>query len=481
MLYQNLLAIADRAPAGNGLRQQGRTLGYSELAERAGRLAGGLIERGIGPGHAVAIQMHNGPELVALLYALFAIGAIAMPLGTAAMPAEIAWAGHKAAVRALIVLPELATRAGQVAAGLEGVTLFTTDDLALLARGAPARLPRVGGEALALYLLSSGSTGRPKIVPHTHAELIADARRTSTAWQLRADDVVFDMLPGNFAMGLLLGATNAAEAGATTAYWHDDRPLALARRTALESIAQERPSVMGAVPAMYETLAGARGDHDLGSLRLAFSGGAALRRPTFEAFRERFGVALRQDYGSTEALMVAHNGDDPDRLWDSVGRPCGDARATIAPGADDRGVGELMLKSSSMTAGYLGKDSAETFHDGWLMTGDLARIDGEGRLFIVGRTKLLIEVQGYKIDPLEVEDVLGRHPAVAEAAVIGVRDRLSEQRLKAIVVRTGEVSDDALVRYLRERLSAHKVPTLIEFRDRLPKSPVGKVLRGSLS
>lgn len=485
MLYDNLLAIAARAPATSGLRYRGRTQSYVEIAERVSRLAAGLIDRGIGAGDSVAVMLHNSPDMFVVVHALFAIGAIALPLSPTATATEVADAARKAGISALLVAPELAGLAERVAHELGGLAVFTASERSLgeLERAAPCALPPVPGHTAALYLLSSGSTGLPKVVPHTHAELLADARRTSIAWQLAPDDVVFDMLPANFAMGLLLGATNAAEAGATTVYWNDPRPLALARKAALETIAREGVTFMGAVPAMFETLAGAKGNFDLRRMRLAFSGGAALRRPVFEAFRARFGIALHQDYGSTEALMVSHNDGDPDLLWNSVGRPSGDVEATIAPGdyGLGDGVGELLLKSSSMTAGYLGSDNATTFRDGWLMTGDLARIDDEGRLVIVGRTKLLIEVQGYKIDPIEVEDVLARHPAVEEAVVIGVRDRLDEQRLKAIVVRGGEVSDEALIRYLRERLSAQKVPTLIEFRESLPRSPVGKVLRGGLS
>jgi long-chain acyl-CoA synthetase len=358
---------------------------------------------------------------------------------------------------------------------------------AVLSRTAPINLPRLAADLPALYLTSSGSTGLPKIVPHTQGELLADARRMSTAWRLTADDVVINILPGNFAMGLLLGATGAAEAGASTVYWSDPRPFVLARQSLLEVLVAERITLMGAVPAMYEALAGISGETRLKAMRLAFSGGAALKRPTFERFRERFGVALRQAYGSTEALLVSHNdAEDIDVLWASVGKPVGDAEVRVSADASGLapGAGELMVRSPSLTSGYLGEAQANaaSFHDGWLLTGDIARLDEAGNIFLLGRSKLLIEVAGFKVDPIEVEETLHLHPGVAEAVVVGTRvSQYAEQSLKAFVVRREPVAAEHLIRFLRERLSVHKVPTLIEFRDALPKSSAGKVMRGRLS
>ena len=496
MIHNHFLDIVARAPAGNGLRYRGTFQPYAQLAERIAGLAGGLQARGIEPGQPVAILVPNSPDLFVIVHALFAIGAVALPLSTAITAEECLSAMRKAGARTLIARPELAELAARVAGVAGGSRPLTglisggaADDMSIatLERSAPGTLPVLGGEAPALYMLSSGSTGLPKIVPHTHAELRADARRTSDAWQLQPDDVVFNMLPGNFAMGLLLGAMDAVEAGATIVYWNDKRPLVLARGALAEAIAGERVTVMGAVPAMYGTLAGVGGEARFGSMRLAFSGGAALTRPVFDAMRERFGVTLRQSYGSTESIMFSHNdAADAEASRASVGRPAGDGEARLMPMETGLGddVGELLVRSSSVMQAYLGDAAATaaTFVDGWLRTGDLARIDAEGRITIVGRSKLLIEVTGFKIDPLEVEAALATHPAVAEAAVVGYRPSpQADQRLKAFVVRSGEVSEDGIVAYLRGRLSAQKVPTLIEFIDEMPRSSAGKILRSRLT
>ena len=241
---------------------------------------------------------------------------------------------------------------------------------------------------------------------------------------------------------------------------------------------------MGAVPAMYDILSGQAGNFDL-RLRLAFSGGAALRRPIFEAMRGRFGITLRQAYGSTEAIMVAHNDSaDPDATWASVGRPAGDAEVRIAPFDNDfgPGVGELEVRSSSLMHGYLGDDGAnlQAFDGDWFRTGDLAMLDEEGRIVIRGRSKLLIEVSGYKIDPIEVEETLMGLPGVAEAAVAGLPDPRNGNRLVAFVVKGSDVSADELIRYARTKLSVQKVPAEIAFIEALPKSPTGKLLRARL-
>ena len=483
MIYDNLLALAARAPITSGLRQGESLTPYAALAERVERIAAGLADRGIGMGDPVALLIPNSPDLFIAAHALFAIGAIAMPLGTTATRAELASLAQKTGLKAVVSTPGLAAAAQMLIADTApGAPLFLTS--ALPETSATVRLPKLSGDANALYLFSSGSTGLPKVVPHTHAELLADGERTSTAWNLQPDDIAIDILPGNFAMGFMLGAFDVIARGATTLYWSDPLPLALSRKKLLDTIVRERVTFMGAVPAMYEILAGQTGNFDH-RLRLAFSGGAALKRPIFEAIRARLGVALRQAYGSTEAIMLAHNNStDPDASWASVGKPAGNAEVRIAPFETEFGpsVGEMEVKSSSLMRGYLGdaQANAQAFDDGWFRTGDLASLDDEGRIFIRGRSKLLIEVSGYKIDPIEVEETLMALPSVAEAAVAGLPDPRNGNRLVAFVVRGAEVSADELIRYAREKLSVQKVPAEIAFIDELPRSPTGKLLRARL-
>jgi long-chain acyl-CoA synthetase len=249
-------------------------------------------------------------------------------------------------------------------------------------------------------------------------------------------------------------------------------------------MATQRVTTMGAVPAMYEIIAAQTGVFDV-KLRFAFSAGAATKRATFDAVQARFGLPLRQVYGSTEAIMVScNNSADADASWASVGKPAGDAQVKLAAAEGDLGpgVGELLLKSSSLMQGYLGDPTAnaQAFEEGWFRSGDLASLDEEGRIFIRGRSKLLIEVSGYKIDPIEVEDVIGTHPAIAEIAIDGIADPRTGNRLRAYVVRRADIGEDEIIRHARAKLSVQKVPAEIAFIDALPRSPTGKLLRARL-
>jgi long-chain acyl-CoA synthetase len=226
-------------------------------------------------------------------------------------------------------------------------------------------------------------------------------------------------------------------------------------------------------------------DADLSSLRLCFTAGMAMPRETFEAFGERFGILVRQLYGSTETGMIAANlSDDPVTTFESVGTPVKGVELEIV---DDDGdplpageIGEVTVASAAATSGYgdLPELNAIAFRDGRFFTGDLGRIDHGGMLSIVGRKKLLIETGGFKVDPIEVEAVINSHPAVSESVVVGVDTEVAgEQRVKAVAVLAGECDERELIAFCRERLANFKVPQAVEFRDEIPKSPLGKVLR----
>ena len=241
----------------------------------------------------------------------------------------------------------------------------------------------------------------------------------------------------------------------------------LSRGRLLTELSQEGVTVLPGVPFLFDTLAGWEGAVDLSRARLCYSSGAGLRAPVHERFRGRLGIGIRQPYGSTETGLAAANCKSTDPApWASVGAPGGDASVEVV------GEGELLIRSSSLARGYLNAEAANraAFVDGGLLTGDLGHLDAAGNVYITGRSKLILEVAGHKIDPVEVEDVLADHPAVAEAVVVGVPSpRTGEQRLKAVVVRRGDAAADALLRHCRERLSMHKVPELIEFRDEIPR------------
>lgn len=477
MLFDALRSVAASAPRLAGLRVSGRTTPYAELVERIESAAAMLLDSGVAPGTRVALLLPHSPDFFVAAYGLFAIGATAVPLNPSASARELQTAARDCGVGALVFAAGATAAAEAIDPDRRLPQLSATVE-GLFAPRQPAKLPPVSGGTDAVYLFSSGSTGRPKVVPHTHEEMLADGLATTAGLELTPDDVILNALPGHHAFGFMNAQFEAVAAGATTLYWSDPQPLMLSRGRLLAALAEEGVTVLPGVPFLFDTLAGWEGAVDLSRVRLCYSSGVGLRAPVHERFRGRFGIGIRQAYGSTETGLAAANCKSTDPApWDSVGAPVGDASVEVV------GEGELLIRSSSLTRGYLNAEAANraAFVDGGLLTGDLGHLDAAGNVYITGRSKLILEVAGHKIDPVEVEDVLADHPAVAEAVVVGVPSpRTGEQRLKAVVVRRGEATADALQRHCRERLSVHKVPELIEFRDEIPRSAAGKVLRGKL-
>ena len=314
--------------------------------------------------------------------------------------------------------------------------------------------------------------------------MLANALATATDFGLRDDDRVFNNLPGHHAMGFLNSVFEVPHARASTVYFSDPAPLMLARDRLLDTVAAAGITVLPGVPFMFDTLAGSSREVDLGRVRLAYTAGVSLKRPIYDRVRTRFGLTLRQAYGCTEAGHVAFNrNNDLEATWDSVGRGVGDTDVIIEPSDASAvaGVGEIAFRSSSLTKGYLAGSAASFTSGGYFRTGDLGHLDAEGNIYIVGRAKLIIEVAGHKVDPLEVEEILAQHPGVAEAVVIGVpNSRTGEQQVKAVVVQRADVTAAQLIEHCRARLSSPKVPATIEFREAIPKSATGKILRGQL-
>lgn len=490
MLFETFKRTIGSLPGSSGLRLNGEIYPYYELAERSERLASGLLNFGIGVGDAVAILMRSSPDLFVLTQALFAVGAIAVPLDVQANPGEILRTIGQFKTRAIIASADLMSLAEQLAsgAGVELPVIVSGPDgkFGGLGDTAVETLPSVGADDVAAYLFSSGSTGRPKVVPRTHGQLLADAEASRPALDFTPDDVLLNILPAHHAFGFVMMFTHAPLSGTSTLLWTPSQPLMLARGSLLQTIATEGVTLLPGVPFLFDLLVGVTDPADLSKVRHAFSGAAALKRATFDSFRERFGIAIRQALGTTETSLASYNSSpDPVATWNSVGQAVGDTRIEVLPAEEssDPEIGELLITSSAVTKGYLNNPEANrtSFKDGGWLSGDLGRVDADGNLYITGRKKLIVAVAGQKVDPIEVEDVLMSHPAVAEAVVIGIPDpRTGEQRLKAVVVKKSEETAEALVNYARSHLSAHKVPYLVEFIEALPRSVTGKVLRGKL-
>ncbi len=469
-------------------------ISFAELVERIERLAAGLADRGIGPGDAVALLLPNDPTFIVSWHAVTALGAIVAPVNPAFKQDELEFTFRACDVKAVISDERAAGVCERIVAGFDRPVEVIPTTAAhgqsltldmLLERSSPARLEERSPDEVYLYQFSSGSTGRPKRVPRTHAQCVAEGELYNDTFGRDPEDRIFCTIPMFHTYGMGACLFWSATSGATMVILEDPNPFLLRRHRALELIEQERATVFPGVPFNFRLLAEAPAGADLSSLRLLFSAGTALPRPTFEAFGERFGLLVRQLYGSTEAgFMTANFDPDPVATFESVGTPAGDVEIRILDEDGDAlptgEEGEVAVSSPAMTDGYSDMEelNREAFRDGYFHTGDLGRLDDEGRLYLTGRKKLLIEVGGYKVDPIEVQDVVVSHPKVREAIVVGAEgDVEGEELVKAVVVPDEDVDDRELLEFCRERLANFKVPQIVEFREEIPKSPLGKVLR----
>jgi long-chain acyl-CoA synthetase len=492
MLMELLYQSASSRPDDVALVYRDERLTHAELAERVERLAAGLASEGIGAGDAVALLLPNDPTFVASYYAISALGAIVVPVNPAFKQDELDFYFRQCAVRAVISDDRSAGVCERIVAGWdEPAKVIPTSaahgqalTLDMLMAAEPAKLARRSPEEPLVYMFSSGSTGRPKRVARTHGQLRGEAEYYD--WMgIGPEDKIFCTIPLFHTYGMGCCMIAATRAGATHVMLEDPNPFLLRRQRALELIVAEGVTIYPGVPFNFRLMAEAPASADLSSVRLAFSAGTALPRPFFDAFLDKFGVPVRQLYGCTEAGTLTANLDpDPVATFESVGTPVDGVEVLIE---DDEGrpvpagtVGEIAVKSPGLTSGYSDMEelNRQAFRDGFFLSGDLGELDEEGRLTITGRKKLLIEVGGYKVDPIEVEDVVGAHPKVAEAVVVGVETKVQgEELVKAVVVPSDELEERDLIGFCQQRLANFKVPQVVEFREEIPKSPLGKILR----
>jgi len=350
------------------------------------------------------------------------------------------------------------------------------------ARGAAA-FPETRPDATALILYTSGTTGAPKGVPITGRAIAADLDALADAWQWTADDTLVHGLPLFHVHGLVLGILGALRTGSRLV--HTGRPAA-------EAYAAAGGTLYFGVPTVWSRVcADPASAKRLSSARLLVSGSAALPLPVAADLETLTGHRPVERYGMTETLItLSGRADDADRTAGTVGRPLAGVSTRLvgedgAPlPADGVTVGELHVRGPVVFEGYLRRPEATAAaftDDGWFRTGDMAVVDPSGVHRIVGRASTdLIKSGGYRIGAGEVENALLGHPAVREAAVLGLPDDDLGQRITAFVVADG-VTEDELIGFVANALAAHKRPRTVVFRDALPRNAMGKVRKDRLA
>ena len=488
----NLSSVLDQAasehPERTAVRLDDLALSYGELRTAAARMAALLPSLGVNPGDRVAIMLPNVPAFPIAFYGALAAGAVVVPMNPLLKSREIAFYLRDSGAKVLFVWSAFAEEAIKGADETAARVIEVAEpDLATLLAGVDP-VPRSADRADeddAVILYTSGTTGWPKGAQLTQANVTRNARDTgNNLFSIGPDDVVMGCLPLFHIFGLTCGLNATIICGGTlTLLTRFDPALAL------EVIRRDQVTIFEGVPTMYAAMlhhpAGA--DADFTSLRLCCSGGSAMPVGILRGFEKAFGCVILEGYGLSETSPVASfNHLNRERKPGSIGTPIADVEMRLVgeEGAEVPvgEVGEIAIRGYNVMKGYWGNPeaTAESFlPDGWFLTGDLARVDDEGYYYIVDRKKDLIIRGGLNVYPREVEEVLYEHPAVAEAAVVGIpHDDLGEEIGAAVTLKPGATATvDELRAFVKERVAPYKYPRYIWLQTELPKGASGKIIR----
>lgn len=482
---------------------------YAELDAAVTKFASGLEKLGIQKGDHVALLLGNSPFFIIGLYGAMRLGATVIPINPIYTPDEIGYIVKNGDVKAIISLDLLVPMAEKMHAALPSVenyiicetpqgkqagadvsTLSVYPKLksftSVLASGdAGYRGPELEEEDTAIILYTSGTTGKPKGAMLTHKNLYSNAKDVSDYLKMNESDRVITSLPMFHVFCLTVVLNAPLMNGATILIDPKFSPKEVFRL-----VKEYEATVFAGVPTMYNFLLQYSDGkaEDLKSLRLCISGGASLPVALLENFERKFNVLISEGYGLSEASPVTcFNPLDKPRKPGSIGtsilnvenRVVNELGDEVPPGE----VGELAVRGPNVMKGYykMPEETAAVIRDGWLFTGDLARMDEEGYFYIVDRKKEIIIVGGYNVYPREVEEVLYSHPGVVEAAVIGVPDPNQGEAVRSYVVLSDpSLTEEELIAYCKQHLAKYKLPSSIEFLDELPKNTTGKILRRAL-
>ncbi|MFN3523639.1 MAG: AMP-binding protein [Phenylobacterium sp.] len=458
-MSENLFSLfASRFPQDRAkpcfLTPDGGAVSYGELEAGAGRLAALLRAKGVRTGDRIAVQAPKSPQMVMLWLATLKVGAAFLPLNTAYTAAEIQYFLDDAE-------PALFVR-DAAALAAEAQDLEPLDEV----------VPRAASD-LAAILYTSGTTGRSKGAMLSHGNLAANALALHAAWGFTPDDVLLHALPIFHVHGLFVALHCALLSGGPM-LWLDrfDEAQVLA--------ALPRATVMMGVPTFYVRLLAHPGftREAAAHMRLFISGSAPLLESTFEDFEARTGQRILERYGMSEAAIITTNPLDGERVAGSVGFPLPGVGLRIGGGED---AGVIEIRGPSVFSGYwrMPEKTAEEFTaDGWFITGDVGRVDPDGRVWISGRAKDLIISGGYNVYPKEVELVLDELAGVEESAVIGAPHPDFGEAVVAVIAGQGE--EAAVIAAAREKLAAFKAPKRVVFVRELPRNTMGKVQKNIL-
>lgn len=483
---------------------------YGELDATINRFASGLERLGVSKGDHVALLLGNSPYFVISLFGALRLGATVIPINPIYTPDEIGYILKNGDVKVAVALdlllplaekvhpslPDIEhyilceTPQGKQAGAVPNDTLTIKDKLhtftSIVASGnLPYDGPTLEDDDVAVILYTSGTTGKPKGAMLTHKNLYSNASDVGAYLKMNEDDRVIATLPMFHIFCLTVALNAPLMVGATIIIDPKFSPAEIFRLTK-----DHQATVFAGVPTMYNFLyQHPTGDPtDLKSLRLCVSGGASLPVSLLNNFEKKFNVLISEGYGLSEASPVTcFNPLDRPRKAGSIGPSIVNVDNKIVNELGEEvpvgEVGELIVRGPNVMKGYynMPEETQMTIRDGWLYTGDLARMDEDGYFYIVDRKKDMIIVGGFNVYPREVEEVLYSHPDIIEVAVLGAPDpNLGEAVRCYVVSKNSNLTEEQVIDYCREHLAKYKLPSTVEFLEELPKNTTGKILRRAL-
>lgn len=503
-LSSRLAEVAQQLPHKEAYVYEGERRTYGELNAAISKFASGLRSIGIQKGDHIALLLGNSPYFVIGLYGALRAGATVIPINPIYTPDEISYILNNGDVKAVIGLDLLIPLFVKMEALLpnvehvivcetpqgkeQGISLtgkmksFTE---LLLSGDAHYEGPELADDDVAVILYTSGTTGKPKGAMLTHRNLYSNAQDTANYLKINGEDRVIAALPMFHVFCLTVALNAPLMNGGTVLIVPKFSPAKI-----FQIAREEKATIFAGVPTMYNFLYQHEEGkaEDLQTLRLCISGGASMPVALLKNFEQKFKVIVSEGYGLSEASPVTcFNPLDRPRKPGSIGTSIMNVENKVVNEFGEEvpvgEVGELVVRGPNVMKGYykMPEETAHTIRNGWLYTGDLAKMDEEGYFYIVDRKKDMIIVGGYNVYPREVEEVLYSHPDVVEAAVIGVPDPNFGEAVKCFVVsRNLNLTEEQLIEYCREHLAKYKVPSSIEFLEELPKNTTGKILRRAL-
>lgn len=470
---------------------------YQELNSRSNRLSQGLKGMGIKKGDIVALLLPNVPEFVVSYFAVVKLGAVVLPLNPSYKQFELRCFLPNATTSAIITTEEIMSTISSLRGELpflKGIIVLGKKNIgdavsfeSVMRKYSlsPLREKILPSDA-AVLLYTSGVTSQPKGAVLTHDNLLSNVKSIIEIEKIKKDDAVLCALPLFHSFAMTVCMLTPLLVGAKIVLVEKFIP-----HMCIEAIRKFRANIFLGVPTMFAYLLNQPGIEKkyFSSLSLCLSGGAALSVEIARQFKEKFNLDILEGYGLTEASpVVCYNSSSGLKKMGSVGMPVPGVEVKII---DEKGeetktneVGEILVRGKNVMKEYYNNPAAtqEVIKDGWLYTGDLGKKDEDGYFYIVGRKKEIIIVSGFNVYPQEVEDCLLSHPEVQEAAVVGKYDKLKGEAIKAYIVlrENSEADYEEIMEYCKEKLAPHKVPRYLEFKEMLPKSDTGKILKKEL-